>query len=107
MNFNDFKEIYEGAMKVEEVTDKLYGMGVNIIDFPLLQQMYKIQSMLLKECYGEEGLDWFNWFVYEKQLADCPEKIKAYDKDDNPICETVEALWEMLEKDYKKTQKSE
>jgi hypothetical protein len=50
--------------------------------------------VLIKEIYGEKGLDWFSWFCYESEFG---QKHGATDENDNPICYDWESLHLYLE----------
>ena len=99
MLIKDFKKIIENIQKYSDKVSKLYELNVDLIDFN--DEYYENQNILLKYIYTKEGLDWFDWFVYEKLLSNQPEEMTAHDADGTEILKSVDELWEFLEKDYR------
>lgn len=123
MTYERFLKVLLSLQKEDRTIKNLYDNGVDLINF--VDPYHTIISELIKEIYGEEGYDWFSWYVYEnefgqKDWSDLPtyrtdqdgvrewvnkEKergVGAYDEDNNPICYSHESLWEYLDKNYKK-----
>jgi hypothetical protein len=50
--------------------------------------------MLINSHFDEEGQDWINWWLYEK---DGNPELKAWDENDNEIpTETIDDLWNLV-----------
>jgi len=70
-----------------------------LIEF--LDPLYKADEILMTKAFGEEAAEMISWFMYEKDFGR-RDDIKAWDKDDNEICRTVDQLY-----DYVKSLKQE
>lgn len=123
MTYEKFLKVLLGLQKEDKIIKNLYDNGVDLINFA--DTYHAIINELIKEIYGEDGYEWFNWFCWESNFGqrdwskgdtykmnedgiselvhkDGEVRFGAYDKDNNPICYSHESLWEYLEKNYKK-----
>lgn len=89
MDLQSFTSLIEEIISQNKRIHNLYKQGVNLISFH--DDYYKnVVHPLLIESFGKEGLDWIEWFIYEK--GDNPD-IKAWDKDNNEICFDIPSLY--------------
>jgi hypothetical protein len=119
MKFETFKSIIDTLKKQDKAIHELYKNKVDLIDF--VDPYHYMITLLIKEVYGEEGRDWFDWFCYDSEYGekdwsvhvkslykrlpdgrlekqpDSERKYGAYDKDNNPICYDTKSTWEYLE----------
>jgi|688.fasta_scaffold666978_2 hypothetical protein len=120
MTYERFLDIITTLKSQDELMSELYDKRIDLIEFA--DPYHKAISELIAEVYGEEGLDWWNWFCYEAEYgqksfgpgagpvyiktqdggiellpeSDIPE-WGAIDENGNPICYSFESLWEYLE----------
>jgi hypothetical protein len=118
MTYENFLKVGLQLQKQDRIINNLYTNSVDLIEF--VDPYHDIINTLIKEIYGDEGVDWFSWFCYEsefgqKDWSTAPSyekneegifvKVKetgevrygATDKDGNPICYDWKSLWEYLE----------
>jgi len=62
------KELFEAILKAirqeRELRSMLYKLNIDIIN---LESGYnEVIQLLIKATYNSEGVDWFNWYVYDK-----------------------------------------
>lgn len=98
MLFKDFEDFISLYRKTIERSDKLYKLGIDLIDYG--DNYHNLITILFKEVYGEEGYDWFSWFCHESDFGEREyngDGYGAHDADGKPICYDVKSLWEMLE----------
>jgi hypothetical protein len=118
MTYEDFLAVGLRLQKQEKVRIDLMKLGVDITG--ILETYDEINMILIKEIYGEKGLDWFSWFCYESEFGqkdwskaatyiknDDGTSTKVYeageqrhgatDEDGNPICYDWESLHLYLE----------
>ena len=70
---------------------------IDLIEFS--DPLYKAISILWKSILTEEGIDWLEWFYYEKYdySKDQPrEDLKAWDEDGNELCQDLDSLYNYL-----------
>ena len=92
MTYEDFLAVGLRIQKIDKVRTELMKLGVDVLD--LFEPYDEIVMVLIKEIYGEKGLDWFSWFCYESEFG---QKHGATDEDGNPICYDWESLYNYLE----------
>lgn len=93
MTYENFLKVTLELQKQDQIIDNLHTINVDLLDF--VDPYHIIISLLLKEVYGEKGLDWWSWFCYENDFG--RGKLEAWDENKNPICYSLKSLWEFLE----------
>ena len=101
MTFERFKFITDIMVQNSSRVDKSYDQGVDLVEF--VEGYNVVTEYLWGEILTTEGLDWFNWFMYEKNYlqdgAGNPE-MNAYSKINDgeqvEICKDLEGLYEYL-----------
>ena len=106
MTFEKFKHIVDLMVQNSSKLDGSYELGIDLIEF---SEGYSIViNYLWGQLLTTEGLDWFDWFMYEKNyLQDGvgnPE-MQAYSKTDNDeqveIIKDLKGLYEyFIENNY-------
>ena len=94
MTYENFLKVVLGLKAESERLDKLYQLGIDLINFS--DPYNTIIHTLLLEVYGEQGCDWISWFCYENDFGQ--KGLAAWDENKNPICHSFESLWEYVEK---------
>jgi len=103
MRYDVFEKIILDIKTLQEISKKFYDLG---LDLSNVEDGYsKIITNLLGSHYSEEGLEWIEWFLYERILLNGEINI-AEDVDGNSICYDVKSLWLFVEeirnsKDFK------
>lgn len=79
MTFEEFKGAVNLMTNHHIKVSMAYDLNIDLIDFCDTQG--KLINVLWGHILTEEGLDWFNWFLYEKDgISGKPKKdMKAYD----------------------------
>ena len=100
------------------------------LGFDFMEGKYKFGDIitkqffsLMKTHYNKEGIGWIEWFIYEsdygnkiwsniptygknqdgeKITVDMEDGYGAHDEDGNPICYSIQSLWEYLENNHLK-----
>lgn len=95
MTLETFSTIIKGVQTQNHKTHDLYKHSIDILSFN--DNYYRdVVHPLLIECFGSEGLDWIDWYIYEK--LENPE-IKAWDQNNNEICYDIPSLFKTINKD--------
>jgi len=119
MKYEHFLKIMENYRSFSDNVSILYKIGFDLYEgeYPTVEQVDKILGTVIESHYGEEGVDWVNWFIYESDWGEkdwsqnnCynekgelihkkgESQFGATDEDGNPICYSLESLYEYLEK---------
>ena len=98
MTFEHFKELTDLMVAQTKKNRAAYDAGIDLYEYAEFYEslMHRLWSCLLTDY----GLDWFDWFMYEKNYIDDgigrPD-LTANDND-TPICEDLRGLYEYLVK---------
>ena len=93
MTYETFLKLTLELQKQERIVDNLYENKIDLLEF--IDPYHGLINLLIKEIYGEEGVDWWSWFCYENDYGQ--KGLEAWDKNKNRICYSLESLWEFLE----------
>lgn len=76
--------------------NKAYDAGVDIMDFA--DDYHLIIKMMLEEILTPEGINWLEWFIWEKGAitGELNKDLDAWDENGNPICQDLKGLYEHL-----------
>ena len=78
----------------------IYQLGIDVSDYN--EGLYKdVLTPLIIEAFGNEGLDWIEWYVYEKTNEigvagnedNEDNKLKAFDENNQEICQDIPSLY--------------
>lgn len=100
MTFERFKQAVDQMVQNSDKLDRSYENGIDLIEFT--DGYHTVIHYLWGSLLTTEGLDWFDWFMYEKNyLQDGvgnPE-MQAFSKtndDQVEICKDLEGLYNYL-----------
>lgn len=97
MTLEKFKEFIQLLKEADEQVSAAYKAKIDLIDFTDVYSA--IITNLVLEIYGEEGSDWFSWWVYENNFG--TGNLGSWDENNKEILKTIEELWEFLEEKRK------
>jgi hypothetical protein len=118
MTFETFKMILDQQRQVDQFLDKLYKMGVDLIDCEVFNTTTPLTKEIFRLSFGDEEwenvYDWYTWYLWELPML--KEKKKkdedngnevdeayAWDGDKNPIdVSSDENFFAYINKTYNK-----
>lgn len=74
--------------------DELYALDIDLVNFS--NDFSEVTDILLKVYYGQEGSDWIDWYLLERDPNG--DQYQATDGEGNPLCYDDKSLWEEVEK---------
>lgn len=101
MKFETFFNIVETYKKGSEMLSELHDIGFDLFEgkYQLSNIMYEQLQHSIRGVYGDEGLDWVEWYIFECGYG--VRDMGAFDEDGNKICQTLEEIFVYLEKQHK------
>ena len=102
MELNHFEKIINTYKRGNEMISDLHDLGFDLMEgkFQLSQIIDEQFNTTLSLFYTDDGVDWVEWFIFDSKYG-TQEGITASDSDE-PICYSIESLWEYIEKNHKK-----
>ena len=126
MRLSNFIQLLQNYRKFNDDISNLHSMGFDLMEgqFQLTYPINNIFKTSLLAHYTQEGYEWVEWFVFEneyglKDWSTAPgyrmkedgtseqvyekgeRRYGAHDENGNPICYSIESLWEYLEQNHK------
>ena len=74
-----FLKLLNLISNVGKDTEKLEELGIDISESTLVNGMCELFDTVMEDAYGQGGLEWVQWWVYEKSRN--PE-LKAFETDE-------------------------
>lgn len=91
MTLKTFTQIIKGIRKHDSKISVIYKNGIDLCNFK--DEYYSnVVAPLFVETFGEDGLNWINWFIYERIDG----KVSAWDENGKPICQSIKSLYDFL-----------
>lgn len=106
MTFEEFKQVVDVMVQNSAKLDRSYENGVDLIEFT--EGYNVVINYLWGNLLTAEGLDWFDWFMYEKNYLQDGQgnpEMQAFHKTYDPlineqisieICKDLEGLYDYL-----------
>lgn len=101
MKKEDFLKIVDLYNNIYSFHDRLSDIGIEIKNCKYSNSIEYIIYFIIKTEYGENGLDWFTWWLYELPILKNKNSKEYYatEADGTPIIlDTPEQLYDFLEK---------
>ena len=86
MKFENFKGIIDQMIENSTKLSAVYSSGIDLVDF--VDGYMKANRLLWKELLTDSGLEWLEWFLYEKGYIDDEKgdpELSAYARTFDPI----------------------
>jgi hypothetical protein len=102
MTLQQFEKLIRSHKALNENLHELHKLGFDFYEgkFELCGLVDKLFTTAIESNYGEDGLEWVDWFVLETNYG-TDKNLTAKDADGNQICYDIESLYDYLEKHYK------
>lgn len=101
MTKKDFCEIIDSCNTIYDYHGKLTEVGIDITNRKYLNSIDYFIYYIINNEYGENGWDWFSWWLYELPSLKRKDSKESYatEADGTPIIlDTPEQLYDFLEK---------
>lgn len=102
MKEQTFLKLLNLISKTIRDAEKLEELGVDLCESVFVHGVYDLLDVIIEDVYGKVGLEWVQWWIYEKLRNP---SLKAYETLDNgeqvEIIRTEKELYEYLEHNCK------
>jgi hypothetical protein len=99
MKYEKFKAIIDYQIGHNNKMDEIYKCKIDLLD--VMNDIQRAVEVLWEELLTEDGNEWLNWYLYEKDgISGKPQKdFTANDSDGKEICKDLKGLYEFLVKE--------
>ena len=95
MTKENFIKCINAILELEKWCDDLYALDLDITNSKYFNYGVLADNLWL-EAFGEEGLDWINWWLYERDITKSTTE-QCWDENKNGIeIDTVEQLYDYI-----------
>jgi|GEM_PF-6702615 len=98
-----FTELINTVLSFNKELDRWDDFGIDLFNLPLGDISSRMSELTYTNLFDDEGIDWINWWLYEKPaLFKGEADNQAYDENNKVIpTDTIDDLWNIVEK-YRK-----
>jgi hypothetical protein len=116
MEYSNFLEILLPYQKFQREVSELHDIGIDLFEgkYKLSETVFKMFNNTMHTLFTEDGVEWVEWFIFESDWGhrdwsqlrmmvdgeliekDPADIYGARDEDGNPICYSIESLWEYV-----------
>ena len=98
MDYSVFEKCISVMIECNKKNRSAYSLGIDLAEYS--ENYNKLIDLMWSQVLTDEGLDWINWFLYEKGgiNGNLREDINAWDEDKVPICYDLNSLYDYLKK---------
>ena len=76
--------------------------GIALYELPICELTWELINMYLEEMFNEDGVDWINWYIYERKSIITGEVLPCFDEEGKEFyVNTPEDLWKLVEQHQK------
>lgn len=103
MTKEEFIGLIQSAQNFEKEVQVWEDFGINLYEKrPLADMAWRLFDSSINILFTTDGVDWINWWMFERFSILDGKPHKAFDRDDKEIpTETIDDLWNII-KDYQK-----
>lgn len=88
--------------KYDAEIERWNDFGIALYDLPICELTWEIINMYLEEMFNEDGVDWINWYIYERKSIITGEVLPCFDEEGKEFyVNTPEDLWKLVEQHQK------
>lgn len=88
--------------KYDAEVERWADFGIELYELPICELTWELINMYLEEMFNEDGVDWINWYIYERKSIFTGEVLPCFDEEGKEFyVNTPEDLWKLVEQHQK------
>lgn len=97
MTEKGFVKLIETAQKYSKELDRWDDFGIELYDLPIAKLSWDFFDTAIEEIFTEEGVDWINWWLYDRVSFIDGSINEAHNPDGSVIpTDTIADLWNLV-----------
>ena len=98
----NFVAMITAIEKYDAEIERWADFGIELYELPICELTWEIINMYLEEVFNEDGIDWINWYIYERKSIITGEVLPCWDEEGKEFyVNTPEDLWKLVEQHQK------
>ena len=98
----NFVAMINAIEKYDAEVERWADFGIELYELPICELTWELINMYLKELFNEDGVDWINWYIYERKSIFTGEVLPCFDEEGKEFyVNTPEDLWKLVEQHQK------
>ena len=98
----NFVAMINAIEKNDAQVERWADFGIKLYELPIFEIPWEIINMYLKEMFNKDGVDWINWYIYERKSIITGEVLPCWDEEGKEFyVNTPEDLWKLVEQHQK------
>ena len=98
----NFVAMVNAIEKYDAEVERWNDFGIELYELPICELTWEIINMYLEEVFNEDGVDWINWYIYERKSIFTGEVLPCFDEEGKEFyVNTPEDLWKLVEQHQK------
>lgn len=94
-----FTKFIENAKAYQKELDRWSDFGIDLFELPISELSWEFYNQFLELAFTTDGVDWVNWWMFEKFPPYKEKPLEAYNNDGVIPTDTIDDLWNIV-KDY-------
>lgn len=88
--------------KYDAEIERWNDFGIALYELPICELTWELINIYLEEMFNEDGVDWINWYIYERKSIITGEVLPCFDEEGKEFyVNTPEDLWKLVEQHQK------
>ena len=98
----NFVAMINAIERYDAEVERWADFGIELYELPICELTWEIINMYLEEMFNEDGVDWINWYIYERKSIFTGEVLPCWDEEGKEFyVNTPEDLWKLVEQHQK------
>ena len=98
----NFVAMVNAIEKYDAEVERWADFGIELYELPICELTWELINMYLEEMFNKDGIDWINWYIYERKSIFTGEVLPCWDEEGKEFyVNTPEDLWKLVEQHQK------
>ena len=98
----NFVAMVNAIERYDAEVERWADFGIELYELPICELTWELINMYLEEMFNEDGVDWINWYIYERKSIITGEILPCWDEEGKEFyVNTPEDLWKLVEQHQK------
>jgi len=98
----NFVAMVNAIEKYDAEVERWADFGIELYELPICELTWELINMYLEEMFNKDGIDWINWYIYERKSIFTGEILPCFDEEGKEFyVNTPKDLWKLVEQHQK------